>query len=70
MRESNKKMTAVAVHHAGGFHLPPGYWLEADADILVMYRQDGSVVARFSARHATPSEVTRTAEKDYRISGS
>ena len=44
--------------------LPPGYWLERDADILILRRPDGSIVAAFSARGAEPSEVERAAAED------
>ncbi len=45
-------------------HLPSGYWLERDADILILRRPDGSFVAAFSARGAKPSEIERAAEED------
>jgi hypothetical protein len=54
MSESKKKMTALAAHHIGRLRLPPGYHLEAEADILVIYRQDCSVAATFSARDVAP----------------
>lgn len=64
-----EKLTALEAYRAGKLHLPPGYELEHGADVLLLRRDDGSVVAAFSARGATPSEVVRTAEEDYRTHG-
>ncbi len=64
-----EKFTALEAHRAGKLHLAPGYELEHGADVLLLRRDDGSVVAAFSARGATPSEVVRTAEADYRMHG-
>ena len=44
--------------------LPAGYWVERDADILVLRRPDGSIVAAFSARGADPNEIERAARED------
>ncbi len=44
--------------------LPAGYWLERDADTLVLHRPDDSIVAVFSARGADPSEIERVAKED------
>jgi hypothetical protein len=63
------KYTALEANQAGKFHLPPGYELDYGADVLLLRRDDGSVVAAFSVRGATPSEVARTAEEDYRANG-
>ena len=42
------------------------YYLdEADPDILVLRRQDGSFVAAFSARGATKEGIAQAAEEDY-----
>ena len=38
---------------------------ESDPDILVLRRQDGSFVARFSARGATKEGIIQAAEEDY-----
>jgi hypothetical protein len=46
--------------------LPPGYHVEVDADLMELHRPDGSLVAAFSVRGTTPSEVAKTAEEDYR----
>ncbi len=61
-----ERLTALEAHRAGKLYLPPGYELEYGADVLLLRRHDGSVVAAFSARAAAPSEVARTAEDDYR----
>ncbi len=45
-------------------HLPSGYWLERDADVLILRRPDGSFVAAFSARGAEPSKIERAAAED------
>jgi hypothetical protein len=60
-----EKFTALEAHRAGKLNLAPGYELEHGADMLLLRRNDGSVVAAFSARGATPAEVARTAEEDY-----
>jgi hypothetical protein len=44
--------------------LPAGYWLERDADLLVLHRPDNSIVAAFSARGVDPSEIERVARED------
>ena len=44
--------------------LPAGYWIERDADILVLHRLDGPVVAAFSTRGADLNEVERVARED------
>jgi hypothetical protein len=44
--------------------LPAGYWLEINADFLVLHRSDGSIVATFSARGADPSEIEQAARDD------
>ena len=54
---------------APGVVLPPGYRLEMDADLLILGRDDGSMVAAFSALGADSEEVKREAERDYRGSG-
>jgi hypothetical protein len=64
-----EKLTALEAYRAGKLHLPPGYELLYGADVLLLRRDDGSVVAALSARGATPSEVARTAEEDYGASG-
>jgi hypothetical protein len=63
MRE---KIAAWATYRAGKMPLPPGYELEFGADVLLLRRADGSTVAAFSASGASPSEVARIAEEDYR----
>lgn len=44
--------------------LPRGYHIERDADVLTLLREDGSVVAWFSARGVRRQEVERIAAKD------
>ena len=46
--------------------LPPGYRLDQDADLLILRRQDGSVVGAFSSRGATREAVEKAAYEDYR----
>jgi hypothetical protein len=64
--EETKKFTAVEAYDAGKLRLPPGYELEYGADVFLLRRDDGSMVAAFSVRGATPSEVARTAEEDFK----
>ena len=47
-----------------GFHLPFGYYLDRDADLLMLRRSDGSLVAAFSAFGADLFEVELTAWED------
>ena len=44
-----------------GYHLD-----DSDPDIVVLRRQDGSVVAAFSARGVTRRGIIETAKEDYR----
>ena len=44
--------------------LPDGYWIERDADVLVLHRPDGSIVATFSAGGADLNEIERVARED------
>jgi hypothetical protein len=64
-----EKLFALEAHRAGKLYLPPGYGLEYGADVLLMRKHEGSVVATFSARGATVSKVAKTAEEDYRTHG-
>ena len=52
----------------GELRLPKfDYYLdESDPDILVLRRQDGSFVARFSVRGATKEGIIQAAEEDYK----
>jgi hypothetical protein len=45
------------VDEHNGAWLPFGYYLEYDADLLIMRRSDGSFVAAFNAVGADPFEV-------------
>jgi hypothetical protein len=65
---NGKKTTAWEAYLAGKLHLPPGYHVELDADLVTLLREDGFVVGAFVAR-AAPSEVAKAAEEDYRASG-
>jgi hypothetical protein len=53
------------VSEGGAPVLPPGYRLDIVGDpcVVVLRREDGTVVARFT-EHAVPEEVRRTAEED------
>ena len=64
-----EKLTALEAYRAGKLYLPPGYELLYGAEVLLLRRGDGSVVAAFSATGTTPSELARTAEEDYRADG-
>jgi hypothetical protein len=46
------------------YWLPLGYYLERDADLLVLRRSGGTLVAAFSARGVDPFEVELTAWED------
>jgi len=46
--------------------LPTGYYMERDADVLVLRRLDGSMVGAFSTRGATPEAVRRMVEETTR----
>ena len=39
---------------------------ESDPDVVVLRRQDGTLVARFSASGATKEGIVEAAEEDYR----
>ena len=62
------RLTALAAYRAGKICLPPGYHIQSDADLLMVYRADDSMVAAFGTG-AAPSEVSREAEEDYRATG-
>jgi len=44
--------------------LPPGYWLEHDADLMVLRRPDGGPTAVFNVRGVDPVEVAAAAWED------
>ena len=46
--------------------LPPGYYLELDADVAVLRREDGRSVAVFSARGVVWETIERIAWEDHR----
>jgi hypothetical protein len=39
---------------------------ESDSDVVVLRRQDGAIVAAFSARGATRESIVEAAKEDYR----
>jgi hypothetical protein len=53
-----------SINGRDGFELPFGYFLERDADLLVLRRSDGSFVAAFSTLGADPFEVELMAWED------
>jgi hypothetical protein len=53
-KTARAEMTALIAHLDGKLYLSPGYYLELGADILILRREEGSVVAAFSARAASP----------------
>src|SRR5215212_1896064 len=61
-------VTALDAYRDGKLLLPPGYTIEHGADVLLLRREGGSVVAAFSDRGATAKEVKRTAWDDHRQS--
>jgi hypothetical protein len=63
------RLTALEALLVGKLNLPPGYYVELDADLLELHRPDGSLVAAFSARGTTLAEVVSTAEEDNRTNG-
>jgi hypothetical protein len=46
--------------------LPPGYYLERDADLLMLRGPDGTVVAVFSARGVAGEAIKDAAWEDHR----
>jgi hypothetical protein len=50
--------------------LPPGYRLDLVSDpcVIILRREDGTVVARFT-HHAVPQEIRWAAEEDRRTTG-
>ena len=60
-----EKMTALEAYRAGILTLPPGYELEDLADVLLLRRDDGSMVAAFGATRVSSSAVHATSEEDY-----
>jgi hypothetical protein len=52
----------------GKLLLPPGYTVEYGADVLLLRRSSGSVVAAFNAGKVLSSEVERDAWEDHKRS--
>jgi len=46
--------------------LPPGYYLNLEADVAILHREDGRSVAAFSARGVVWETIERIAWEDYR----
>jgi hypothetical protein len=63
-----ENVSALDAYREGELPLPPGYTIEHGADVLLLRREGGSVVAAFSARGATSAEVKRTAWDEHRQS--
>jgi hypothetical protein len=63
-----KDVSALDAYREGEIPLPPGYTIEHGADVLLVRREGGTVVAAFSTRGATAKEVKRTAWDDHRRS--
>jgi hypothetical protein len=63
-----KDVSALDAYREGELPLPPGYTIEHGADVLLVRREGGTVVAAFSARGATAKEVKRSAWNDHRQS--
>ena len=63
-----KNVSALDAYREGELLLPPGYAIEHGADVLLLRREGGSVVAAFSAGGATAKEVKRTAWDDHKQS--
>lgn len=59
------KLTARTALVAGKLRLPPGYYVELDAELMELRRADGSLVAAFSARGAVPAAVLQAAAEDH-----
>jgi hypothetical protein len=59
------KLTALEAYREGKLSLPPGYGVEHGADALLLRREEGSVVAVFSAKGTWASDVVRTAWRDH-----
>jgi hypothetical protein len=59
--------TTEGMRTGGELSLPSSYYLdESDPDILLLRRQDGAIVAAFSAWGATKEGIVKTAEEDRR----
>jgi hypothetical protein len=63
-----KDVSALDAYREGELPLPPGYTIEHGADVLLVRREGGTVVAAFSARGATAKEVKRSAWDDHKRS--
>jgi hypothetical protein len=59
-------VAALDAYRDGKLLLPPGYTMEYGADVLLLRREGGSVVAAFNAGRATSSEVEKDAWDDHK----
>lgn len=62
-----ERMTAFEAYRAGMLALPPGYELDLSAGLLLLRRDDGTLVAGFGASRVIPAEVAWAAEQDRRM---
>ena len=64
--ESILRRALVAAEDSGGYDfLPPGYYLDrSDPDVLVLRREDGSVVASFSTQGVTQQGIMVAVRED------
>jgi len=60
-----ESVSALDAHRNGKLLLPPGHTIEHGADVLLLRRVGGSVVAAFNAGRATSAEVEKNAWDDY-----
>lgn len=60
------KLTALDAYREGKLYLPPGYRVEYGTAVLLLRRENGSVVATFSAKTEAPAKIACIAEEDYR----
>jgi hypothetical protein len=61
-------VAALDAYRNGRLSLPPGYTMEYGADVLLLRREDDSVVAAFNAGRTTSSEVEKKAWEDHKRS--
>ena len=61
-------VAAVEAYRNGRSSLPPGYTTEYGAGVLLLRREDGSVVAAFNAGKVKAEDVEKDAWKDHKRS--
>jgi hypothetical protein len=62
-----ERMTALEAYRAGILTLPSGYELEDLADVVLLRRDNGTLVSGFGASRVIPVEVAWAAEQDRRM---